>query len=210
MKTKKIIGYHFVGETLRDGRPIPPDGEWLVHDGPVKICESGLHYSLEPFDALEYAPGDTLCLVEIEDIVEAQKDKGVCRRRKIITRFDAAPILRYFARMQALSVIHLYPNGTDDVVLDWLMTGGDLSRSAAYSAAHSAHAAAYPAAHSAADPAHAAAYSAAHSAAYSAHAAAYSATNSAAYSAEDPAAHSAAYIEFNSLIKAELESMGAL
>ena len=35
--------YHFVGSTLRDGRPVPPDGEWLVHDGPVEMCASGLH-----------------------------------------------------------------------------------------------------------------------------------------------------------------------
>ncbi len=51
-----IRAYHFVGDTLRDGRPIPADGEWLVHDGPVTICEAGLHASRHVFDALEYAP----------------------------------------------------------------------------------------------------------------------------------------------------------
>ena len=53
-----IRAYHFVGDELRDGRPVPPVGEWLVHDGPVKMCESGLHASRHPFDALMYAPGD--------------------------------------------------------------------------------------------------------------------------------------------------------
>jgi hypothetical protein len=23
-----VLAWHFVGATLRDGRPIPPDGEW--------------------------------------------------------------------------------------------------------------------------------------------------------------------------------------
>lgn len=31
----KFNAYHFVGDTLRDGRPVPKDGEVLVHDGPV-------------------------------------------------------------------------------------------------------------------------------------------------------------------------------
>ena len=44
--------YHFVGSTLRDGSPIPGDGEWLEHTGEVKICSSGLHASKHPFDAL--------------------------------------------------------------------------------------------------------------------------------------------------------------
>ena len=43
-----IFAFHFVGDTLRDGRPIPSDGEWLTHDGPVVMCISGLHASLEP------------------------------------------------------------------------------------------------------------------------------------------------------------------
>lgn len=37
-----MIAYHFVGTTLRDGRPVPPDGVWLEHDGPIAIRESGL------------------------------------------------------------------------------------------------------------------------------------------------------------------------
>ena len=63
------IAYHFVDEKLRDGRPIPADGEWLVHEGDAVLCESGLHASRDPFGALQYAPGATLCLVECEDIV---------------------------------------------------------------------------------------------------------------------------------------------
>jgi hypothetical protein len=143
---KKNLAFHFVGETLRDGRPVPANGEWLVHDGHVEICESGLHFSYEAFDALRYAPGNTLCLVEVADVVSTQNDKGLCRRRKIVARFDAEPILRYFARMQALSVIHLWDNCPPDVVLDYLMTGDESLRVAAWAAGAAAGDAAWAAA----------------------------------------------------------------
>ena len=28
---KKNLAWHFVGDRLRDGRPVPKDGEWLEH-----------------------------------------------------------------------------------------------------------------------------------------------------------------------------------
>ena len=84
-----IRAHHFVGDKLRDGRPVPTDGEWLVHDGPVKMCESGLHASRHPFDALMYAPGPVLGLVDCDEIDAEENDKLVCRRRRIVARFDA-------------------------------------------------------------------------------------------------------------------------
>jgi hypothetical protein len=128
-----VIAYHFVGKTLRGGSPIPPDGEWLVHDGPVEICETGLHASKHPFDALQYAPGATLCLVECEDVVTEQHDKFVCRRRKIVKRFDATDLMRAFARDCALSVIHLWD--APPVVRQYLETGDESLRDAARDAA---------------------------------------------------------------------------
>ena len=124
-----IRAWHFVGDTLRDGRPVPQDGVWLEHDGPLVICQSGLHASLDPFDALRYAPGPTLCLVECDGDILEQDDKLVCRRRRIVARRDATEGLCYFARMQALSVIHLWD--APDVVLDYLMTGDEAIRAAA-------------------------------------------------------------------------------
>ena len=132
--------YHFVGATLRDGRPVPPDGEWLEHAGPCVMCESGLHASRHPFDALRYAPGSTLCLVECEDVVEEVSDKLVCRRRKIVRRIDATELLRRFARQQAIKVLHLW--NAPQVVRDYLATGDESLRSAARSAAWLAEASA--------------------------------------------------------------------
>ena len=138
------LAYHFCGPTLRDGRPIPADGEWLVHEGRVEICKTGLHASRHPFDALQYAPGATLCLVECEDIVTEHDDKFVCRRRMIVKRMDATDPLREAARRFALSVIHLWD--AKQVVKDFLETGNESLRAAsaaraAWNAARAASAA---------------------------------------------------------------------
>lgn len=138
MSEKKTLAWHFLyeGHKLRDGRDAPADGVWLEHTGPIVICESGLHASRRPADALSHAPGPILCLVECDGIVSEHADKLVCRRRKIIARMDATDMLRYYARMQALSVVHLWsPPG---VVLDYLMTGDESIRAAAGPAAGAA------------------------------------------------------------------------
>jgi len=131
-----VYAWHFVGETLRDGRPVPKDNVWLEHSGNVVICESGLHASRDPFDALMFAPGNILCRVECDGDIIEQADKLVCRRRRIIERRDATEGLRYFARMQALSVVHLWD--APDVVLDYLMTGDERIRAATRDAAWAA------------------------------------------------------------------------
>ncbi len=131
-----IRAYHFVGKKLRDGRPVPADGEWLVHEGPAVLCKSGLHASRHPFDALQCAPGGVLCLVECDDIVDEQEDKLVCRRRRIVARFDATDLLREFARICALSVIDKWK--APKVVRDYLETGDESLRDATRAAARAA------------------------------------------------------------------------
>ena len=128
-----IRAWHFCGATLRDGRPIPPDGEWLTHDGPAVMCESGLHASRHPLDALQYAPGATLCRVECEDIVTEQADKLVCRRRRIVARIDATDLLWRASREFARSVLHLWD--APQVVRDFLATGDESLKAAARAAA---------------------------------------------------------------------------
>ena len=144
---KTIKAWHFVGKTLRDGSPIPRNGKKLRYDNPLLICSSGFHASKIPYDALQYAPGNTLCLVECGGEFIHQNDKFCCSERTIIARMDATELCRYFARQAALSVIEHYPNGTDDVVFDFLMTGEHAiaahAAKAAYAAADAAHAAAY-------------------------------------------------------------------
>ena len=138
MKQKPILAWHFVGDTLRDGRPVPKDGELLKFDGMPTLCVRGLHASIHPYDALRYAPGPILCQVKCGGEIVHGDDKIVCTERTILARADATEALRYFARMQALSVLEYYPDPVDDVVLDWLMSGDESARSAAESAARDA------------------------------------------------------------------------
>ena len=135
MTDERKLGWHFIkGDKLRDGTTAPADGEWLEFSGPLKMCESGLHFSLQPFDALQYAPGETLCLVEYGGKVIMGDDKGVCSRRRIIARMDATKLLRYFARQQAISVLDHWTQEPPQGVLDYLM-GDDAARDAARDAA---------------------------------------------------------------------------
>ena len=141
MAATEIEAWHFCAHTLRDGRPIPPDGEWLVHDGDVIPCKSGLHASIRLIDALEYAPGSTLCRVILRgDIQHHGNDKIVGRERQIVWRIDATAVLREFARKCALDVIHLWE--APDVVRKYLETGDESLRAAASAAARAAASAA--------------------------------------------------------------------
>lgn len=129
----KNYGWHFVGDTLRDGRPVPADGVKLIHEGPVVPCESGLHLSRDPFDALQYAPGATLCLVEYGGTVVSHGDpenKIACSERTILARMDFTEPLLYFARMQALSVVHLWDAPQE--IIDYLMIGEEPPRTATW------------------------------------------------------------------------------
>ena len=127
--------FHFVGDTLRDGRPVPADGVWFEHKGAIRICESGLHASWEVAHALAYAPGDTLCLVEVDGIVQEPPDKLVARRRKIVARLDATDLLFADARESAKSVLKNWKTPVPQVVLDWLNTGDVRYKADAYRAA---------------------------------------------------------------------------
>ena len=132
----KILAWHFVSDTLRDGRSVPADGEVLRHDGPMELCRSGLHASVKCVDALGYAPGYTLCRVECSCDVEESDDKLICRERVILNRADSREMLRAWARWCALRVTHLWDS--PEVVVEYLTTGDESKRDAAWAAARSA------------------------------------------------------------------------
>ena len=199
-----VFAWHFVGNKLRNGGPVPADGAKLTHTGPVVPCQSGLHASREPFDALRYAPGPVLCLVKCGGVIVPHgdpEDKIACSERTIIARMDATEMLRYYARMQALSVAYLW--SPPDVVLDYLMTGDESIRAAARNAAWAAaRDAAWAAAMTAAwasawDAAGDAAWAAAWDAA---RASARAAGGAAAWEAAWDAARDAARKDFNALV----------
>ena len=156
--------WHFVGDKLRDGRPVPADGVTLKHKGELSLCESGLHAYVRLMDALQYAPGATICRVEMGGQIIKDDDKMVASERTILWRIDGEQLLREFARRCALDVIHLWK--APEIVARYLKTGDESIRDAAGAAAwaaagDAARAAAWAAARAAAiDAAMAAAWAA--------------------------------------------------
>ena len=131
----KKIAWHFTGLKLRDGSPIPAIGKKLVFKGKPIMCEQGLHFSLHPFDALQYAPGPFLHKVSYGGIVELGEDKGVCTERIILASIDATVLLRKFACDEALRVL---PADAPDIVRRYLTTQDESLRGAAGYAARNA------------------------------------------------------------------------
>lgn len=119
--------WHFVGDTLRDGSPIPADGVTLKHEGELEMCASGLHASKRIIDALGYAPGHTICRVEVGGQIVHDIDKLVATERTILWRIDAETLLRDFARRCALDVIDLWdaPERKEKPMNRWLRNLAD-------------------------------------------------------------------------------------
>ena len=97
---KKIKAWHFVADDRmlahQPGLEVAP-GYIYSEDGPIVICESGLHGSRNLLDALNYAPGSYLCRVEMWGDVTDLNDKLVARHRHVIAAKDVAPELRLWA-----------------------------------------------------------------------------------------------------------------
>ena len=131
-----MLAWHFVDGSLRDAKAVPDDGQALVHETPIALCRSGLHASERILDALKFAPGNTICRVECENVVDRQDDKLVCGSRTIVWRVDAEDALREFARQVALDVGDLWD--MPDGVRKFLKSGNDNLRIAARAAARDA------------------------------------------------------------------------
>jgi len=171
-------------------------GESHSVDAEPILCSSGLHASVNIRDALAYAPGPILYLVELSGKMDIGDDKVSAQVRNYLAGFDATDMLQEFARKQALINIEKIKPYTDqyDLIVEYLQTGREDLRSAAWSAARSAvesaaESAAWSAAESAVESAAesaawAAVRSAVRSAAWSAESAARSAVESAVESAE--------------------------
>lgn len=136
MMPKSVLAWHFVGDRLRNGDPVPPDGEWLQFGGPLVLCKSGLHASRKLVDALNYAPGNTICRVRCEGRIVEEDDKLVCARRKILWRINDADVLWAFSRWSALQVVELW--NAPEVVREYLTSGDPNLKAKAWAAAVSA------------------------------------------------------------------------
>lgn len=133
-----VRGWHFTASPdkfAHGGRVIPADGRWLVVRNEVSMCNSGLHFSVNPLDALQYAPGHYVFLIEAAGVVVGI-DKCVARARRIVARADAEEVLRKFARQCAADVLHLW--NAPQIVKDYLASGDEKIRAYARNAARDA------------------------------------------------------------------------
>ena len=90
-----IKAYHFTdGMKLLDGTPLV-EGKTYTIAGPLVICKRGLHWSRRPIDALKYAPGSMLSIVEIPDTADIieQEDKGCSNIRIVKKVLDCEKLL---------------------------------------------------------------------------------------------------------------------
>jgi hypothetical protein len=135
------LAWHFLEEDAKH-RPILRDGsrlvvgKWYEHTSPLVMCESGYHASTLALDALQYAPGQWVSLVEVDGTIERGDDKLVCTRRRALWAYDATEQLRLFARNCALNVANLWEMPA--IVREYLETGKEEIRGAAGAAARAA------------------------------------------------------------------------
>jgi hypothetical protein len=167
-KTKRTLAWWFCAPDADgvvrlphgDGRVVKV-GETLSVEGQIIACERGLHASVRPLDALQYAPGATVCRVEVWGDVQREKDKIAGRHRKVLWMADANAALRLFAcdcaeeacrvakctddrSLTAIRVARLYAEGKatkDELAAAWAAAwdaARDAARDAAWAAARDA------------------------------------------------------------------------
>lgn len=117
--------WHFIRNdwTTGEGQLPVHVGETLRVEPPLSLCERGLHASLDPLHALHYAPGPVVCRVEVGGEIVQGGDKLCATERTVLWAYDATDVLRHFARLCALDVVHLWD--APEVVLRYLKTGDE-------------------------------------------------------------------------------------
>jgi hypothetical protein len=138
-QVKEWLGWHFAdySETLRygDGRKIEVGTTHKVGCEPI-LCEQGLHASPTVYKALGYAPGPILFRVSLGGVIVHGDDKSCATERTYLARINIDELLHEFGRKCSLDVVHLWD--CPRIVRDYLETGDENLRSAAWSAAWSA------------------------------------------------------------------------
>ena len=123
-----------------DGRQIRKGRTHKVK-GALEMCGHGLHASVRAIDALTYAPGTYLWVVELGGEIIHGDEKVVASERTYIHGFNSDKLLREFARGQALiniEKIKPYTNAENYKLIVAYLTMGDVSKMATASAAASA------------------------------------------------------------------------
>jgi hypothetical protein len=98
---KSLLAWHFLradGQLRYGDSRIPKDREKLTIKGPLLLCINGLHASVNPLDALSYAPGFLLCRVRLSGQILEGNDKACATERTVLWRADATATVVEFAQ----------------------------------------------------------------------------------------------------------------
>src|ERR1035437_2050520 len=94
---KEILAWHFLQEArcLRYSpyTPIEAGKTYHVRTGTLDLCVHDLHASINPLDAIDYAPGPILCRVALSGLTIHDADKLCSRHRRVIWMADATRTL---------------------------------------------------------------------------------------------------------------------
>ena len=136
MTSQTTLAWYFSAEDRRlrygDGREIKA-GVTHEFDGTPALCQRGLHASINPLHALDYAPGPVIWRVRLSGMIVRGDDKLVATRRTYLWGYDATEVLHAFARKCALDVIDKWD--APAVVREYLETGDESKRAAVREAA---------------------------------------------------------------------------
>ena len=127
--------WHFINQDRNlgygDNRLVKAGRTYKVDCKPI-LCDKGLHASKCPLDALGYASSAIICRVELGGTIIHGDEQSVATERKVLWIADATDVLRKFARLCALDVVHLWD--APDVVVQYLKTGDESLRDAVWAA----------------------------------------------------------------------------
>ena len=101
MSEQELIGWHFASADLRLGHGDEREirvGETLTVEPPIELCERGLHASVRPLDALNYASGPIACRVRLSGLLIAGEDKAVATERTVLGMVDGERVFSAFIR----------------------------------------------------------------------------------------------------------------
>lgn len=102
---ERILAWHFLANNgrMRDGTPVEV-GRTYRGGRSLVLCKKGLHASVRALDALKYAPGSIVCLVECGGKIIHGSDKLVCSERRVLSMASVVRELNLFACDAAESV----------------------------------------------------------------------------------------------------------
>ena len=105
------LAWKFLRDNLRSGSGSEPAwevGKERKHPGPYVVCGSGYHASPTPWEALQYAKGPMLALVEVSKTEDSQDDKVCVASMTMLKAVNVERALHELACTYAEDVLPIY------------------------------------------------------------------------------------------------------